>query len=161
MNYRNYEGKIVKKYGVALKGWTSSIPKVCNPSTVSGWPILEKLLSTLQLGHCRWVLLTDDKLEERKEANIAQENCGEEVYKPQKSTARMDNAKGLKSQEIIDESEDKEDMTPATDKGEGQEDSSNNKEINNSSEDHDMAGGDGAADSPAGGYSDRGNMETN
>jgi hypothetical protein len=28
MNYRNYESKIMEKYGVTLKGWPSGIPQV-------------------------------------------------------------------------------------------------------------------------------------
>ena len=34
MNYRNYEGKIIEKYGVALTGWPKDIPQVCNPLLV-------------------------------------------------------------------------------------------------------------------------------
>ena len=52
MNYRNYEGKIVEKYGVQLKGWPSSKSGICNPATLGGRQQLEKLLAALESGQC-------------------------------------------------------------------------------------------------------------
>ena len=80
MNYRNYEGKIVEKYGVELKGWPTGNPGVCNPATLGGRPQLEKLLTALESGQCHWVVLTDDELEERKKRNQMREERGEQVY---------------------------------------------------------------------------------
>jgi hypothetical protein len=71
MNYCNYEGKIMEKYSVALKGWPTGIPGVHNPSAVGSWPMVEKLLSTLESSQCHWVVLTEDELEARKKDNQA------------------------------------------------------------------------------------------
>jgi hypothetical protein len=101
MNYRNYEAKIVEKYGVALTGWPSEIPRVCNPSTVGGRVLLEKLFRALELGECHWIVLSDDELEARRKENVAKEKRGEMVYQPRKSSSRR--KKGEKSREMIDE----------------------------------------------------------
>ena len=107
MNYRNYEGKIVEKYGVELKGWPTSNPGICNPATFGGWPQLEKLLAALESGQCHWVVLTDDELEERKKHNQAREERGEQVYRPRKPANRgTSNPKGAKSAETIEDDED-------------------------------------------------------
>ena len=101
MNYRNYEGKIVEKYGVELKGWPTS--KICNPATLGGRPQLEKLLAALESGQCHWVVLTGNDMEERKKQNQAREERGEQVYRPRKSAVRHSNPKGAKSAETIDD----------------------------------------------------------
>jgi len=82
MNYRNYEGKIVERYGVELKGWPTGTGKsgICNPAALGGRAQLEKLLAALESGRCHWVVLTEDELEERKEKNQAREERGEQVY---------------------------------------------------------------------------------
>jgi hypothetical protein len=106
MNYRNYEGKIVEKYGVELKGWPNSKPGICNPAALGGRPQLEKLLAALESGDCHWVVLTDDELDERKEKNQEREKHGEQVYLPRKSANRPSNPKGHKSAETISDSDD-------------------------------------------------------
>ena len=97
MNYCNYEGKIMKKYGVALKGWPTGNPGVCNPSAVGSQPMLEKLLSTLKSSQCCWVVLTEDELEARKKDNQAGDDHGEQIYKPHKSTKLPCTTKAVKS----------------------------------------------------------------
>lgn len=111
MNYRNYEGKIVEKHGVVLKGWptTGSKPGVCNPAAIGGRPQLEKLLAALESGRCHWVFLTEDELEERKKHNQAREERGEQVYRPRKSTNRHRNSKGVKSAETIQDDDEEDD----------------------------------------------------
>ena len=66
MNYHNYEGKIVEKYSVKLKGWPNSKPGIFNPATLGGWLQLERLLAALESGDCHWVVLNDEELEEKK-----------------------------------------------------------------------------------------------
>ena len=111
MNYHNYEGKIVEKYGVELKGWPSSKSGVCNPATLGGCQQLEILLAALESGQCHWVVLTEDELEERKRLNWAQEERREQVYRPRKSANhKQSKPKGAKSAETIrDEETDEED----------------------------------------------------
>ena len=111
MNYHNYEGKIVEKYGVELKGWPSSKSGVCNPATLGGCQQLEILLAALESGQCHWVVLTEDELEERKRLNRAREERGEQVYWPRKSANhKQSKPKGAKSAETIrDEETDEED----------------------------------------------------
>jgi hypothetical protein len=87
MNYCNYEGKIVEKYGVALAGWPIIMPQVCNPSKVGKRPLLEKLLDALESGDCHWVVLMDDQVEARRKENQARKDHGEVIYKPRKSVA--------------------------------------------------------------------------
>ena len=65
---------------VKLRGWPTGNPGVCNPATLGRCPQLEKLLAALESGQCRWVVLTDDKLEEGKKDNQQCEECGEQVY---------------------------------------------------------------------------------
>ena len=60
MNYCNYKSKIVKKYGMTLESWPNGIPQVCNLSTVRGRVLLERLLHSLELGQCWWVVLTNN-----------------------------------------------------------------------------------------------------
>ena len=103
MNYRNYEGKIVERYGVELKGWPNSKPGICNPATLGRRPQLERLLAALESGDCHWVVLNDDELEERKKENQAREDRGEQVYLPRKSANRRSNPKGVKSSEFLDD----------------------------------------------------------
>jgi hypothetical protein len=105
MNYRNYKGKIVEKYGVALKGWLTGIPGVCNPSAVGSWPMLQKLLSALESSQCCWVVLTEDELEARKKDNQARDDCGEQIYKLRKSVKRPRTSKAVKSAAIVDDSD--------------------------------------------------------
>jgi hypothetical protein len=120
MNYRNYESKIVEKYGVTLDGWPSGIPQVCNPSMVRGRVLLERLLHSLESGQCQWVVLTDDELEARKKDKQAHFECGEEVYKPHRSTTRARRTEGVKSAEIIDdEDEDNDNNGSATGRDNG------------------------------------------
>jgi hypothetical protein len=102
MNYRNYEGKIVEKYGVELKGWPDSKSGICNPATLGGRQQLEKLLAALESGHCHWVVLSEDELNERKKYNQAREERGEQVYRPRKSA---NHHRGAKSAETIDDEE--------------------------------------------------------
>lgn len=100
MNYRNYEGKIVEKYGVKLKGWPTN--GISNPAAIGGRLQLQKLLAALESGQCHWVVLTDE-LEERKQNNQAREDRGEQVYQPRKSANRHSNSKGTKSAETIED----------------------------------------------------------
>ena len=111
MNYRNYEGKIVEKYGVELKGWPSSKSGICNPATLGGRQQLEILLAALESGRCHWVVLSEDELAERKKQNQAREERGEQVYRPRKSANHHSNPKNAKSAETINE-EDLDDQTP-------------------------------------------------
>jgi hypothetical protein len=89
MNYRNYEAKIVEKYGVEIQGWPTSKPGICNPATLGGRAQLEKLLAALESGKCHWVVLSDGELDERKKQNQAREERGEQVYQPRKSAKKM------------------------------------------------------------------------
>jgi hypothetical protein len=104
MNYHNYEGKIMEKYSIALKGWPTGIPAVCNPSAVGSWPMLEKLLSALELSHCCWVVLTEDELKARKKDNQARHDRGEQIYKPCKSAKWPHTTKAMKSAATVDDS---------------------------------------------------------
>jgi hypothetical protein len=106
MNYRNYEGKIIEKYGVELIGWSSSKSGICNPATLGGRQQLEILLVALESGQCHWVVLTEDELEERKRRNRTREEHGEQVYRPHKSPKNHSNPKGAKSAETIEDGED-------------------------------------------------------
>lgn len=108
MNYRNYEGKIVEKYGVELKGWPSSKTGICNPASLGGRQQLEILLAALESGRCHWVVLSEDELEERKRLNQAREERGEQVYWPRKSANHHSNPRGAKSLETIDDDDDEE-----------------------------------------------------
>ena len=63
MNYCNYKGKLMEKYGVALTGWPT--PQVCNPLNISIWPLLKKLLDALEFGLCHWVVLMKDQVDAR------------------------------------------------------------------------------------------------
>lgn len=85
MNYANYEGKIVEKYGVALTGWPTE--PVRNPALAGSQRKLASLFADLTDGKCHWVKLSDDELEKRKEANEARAAAGEAVYKERKTTA--------------------------------------------------------------------------
>jgi hypothetical protein len=120
MNYRNYEGKIVEKYGVALIGWPTAIPQVCNPSNVGTRLLLEKLLDALESGQCHWIALTGDQVDARKKANQAREDRGEVIYKPRKSVARAGATASKKSREIVESDVEDESMDPsANDNGSG------------------------------------------
>jgi hypothetical protein len=77
MNYINYEGKVVERLGVALVGW----PWITNPNKVGGHAEASKLLHTLRTKHCKWMILSDEELQERKKVNVERHNAGEQVYK--------------------------------------------------------------------------------
>jgi hypothetical protein len=47
MNYVNYEGKIVERFGVALGGWPTK-HQVCNLNKLGGWQEVSELLTALQ-----------------------------------------------------------------------------------------------------------------
>ena len=81
MNYTNYEGKIVEKFGVALSGWPCECP-VSNPNKIGGRIELSKLLHALQIKHCKWSRLSEEELQERKSVNVERHKSGEEIYKP-------------------------------------------------------------------------------
>ena len=114
MNYHNYEGKIVEKYGVELEGWPTGKSGICNPVTLGRRPQLEKLLLALESGQCQWVVLSDDELKERKKQNQACEEHGEQVYCPCKSANHHGYSKGPKSAETIEESKEEGNNKPTT-----------------------------------------------
>ena len=118
MNYRNYKGKIVEKYGIALTGWPTDIPQVCNPSAVGGRPLLEKLVRALESGRCQWVSLTDDELDARKKENHAREKHGEMVYRPRKSTVQCQR-RTEKSSKTVDDGDETDDRSGDGDRDEG------------------------------------------
>ena len=80
MNYNNYEGKIIKTFGVTLKGWPKGA--VQNPGAIGGWPQVTVLLKTLQSSTCRWTKLTADELDQHILDNQAWAATGEPIYKP-------------------------------------------------------------------------------
>jgi hypothetical protein len=163
MNYRNYEGKIVEKYGVELKGWPIG-SGICNPGTLGGRPQLEKLLSALESGQCNWVVLSDDELEERKRHNQAREDCGEQVYCPHKSATRRTDPKGAKSAETIDDEEEEHDeLTTKRSRNEdhnGDSDSDDEQEPSTKRArlDDDDSGGDSDSDKEQGSPDNTGNV---
>ncbi|KAG2107635.1 uncharacterized protein F5147DRAFT_774080 [Suillus discolor] len=61
MNYNNYEGKIVKTYGVALENFPGTVQ---NPGKIGCCEDLIKLYDLLFKGACSWTKLTSDKLME-------------------------------------------------------------------------------------------------
>ncbi|KIM61913.1 hypothetical protein SCLCIDRAFT_120782, partial [Scleroderma citrinum Foug A] len=82
MNYNNYEGSIVERYGVALVGWPDNLLPVQNPSSVGGREVLQPLLDALVTQTCYWIRLTDDQLVKRIDDNGMHQAKGEAVYKP-------------------------------------------------------------------------------
>jgi hypothetical protein len=125
MNYRNYQLKIVEKYGIELQGWPTSICEVCNPSNVGARAHLDQLSRVLESGACGWVILSEEELLERKKKNQVREARGEQVYRPRKSSRKSGPSK--KSAETIDDDEEGE--------GEDEDDTHGHRE----------EGGDGAA----------------
>jgi hypothetical protein len=57
MNYINYDTCIVIKYNVRLAGWPSTI-KFGNPSTIGTVDDIRTLRTALQVGSCKWIILT-------------------------------------------------------------------------------------------------------
>ena len=121
MNYDNYERKIVESLGVALVNYP--FLKVENPAKVAGGrKSLETLLSVLESGTCKWVMLSADELEARKRANHERHEAGGEVYKPRKAPARKQAASRTvapKTAEHVESSdedseEDEDDSTDST-----------------------------------------------
>lgn len=73
MNYTNPFREITQKYSVELVGWPTTTLKFANPSELgSQVPPLEKLITALKTGECRFVQLTPqqicDCLQERESA---------------------------------------------------------------------------------------------
>jgi hypothetical protein len=83
MNYTNYEGKIVERFGVALIGWPCNGP-VSNPNNVGGRAEVSRLVFALRVKQCKWLFLNDDELQERKQVNMERHSAGEQVYKPRR-----------------------------------------------------------------------------
>ncbi|KAH7904481.1 hypothetical protein BJ138DRAFT_1019106, partial [Hygrophoropsis aurantiaca] len=92
MNYRNYEAKIVEKFGVALKGWPREFLPVRNPSRIGGREQLQKLYDDLVNEKCCWVKLSTDELEHRKKDNKMRHARGEQIYQPRKSSTKKSHA---------------------------------------------------------------------
>ena len=84
MNYNNYEGSIVERYGVALVGWPDNLLLVQNPSSVGSREVLQPLLDALVTQTCYWIRLTDDQLVKHIDDNGMHQAKGEAVYKPRK-----------------------------------------------------------------------------
>jgi hypothetical protein len=57
MNYVNYDTSIVIKYKAQLVGWPSTI-KFGNPSTIGTVDDIRTLHTALQVGSCKWIILT-------------------------------------------------------------------------------------------------------
>ena len=81
MNYTNYKGKIVERFGVALNGWPCKC-LVSNPNKVGGHIELSKLLHALQAKCCKWSKLSEEELQEHKSVNMDCHKSGEIIYKP-------------------------------------------------------------------------------
>ena len=84
MNYNNYEGSIIERYGVALVGWPDNLFPVRNPSSVGSREVLQPLLDALVTQTCYWIRLTDDQLVKCIDDNGMRQAKGEAVYKPRK-----------------------------------------------------------------------------
>jgi hypothetical protein len=101
MNYENYEGKIVERFAVALKGWP--VDPIRNPSSIHTRTDLDHLAHALTTGSCLWVLLTDDELAARMEDNQKRAKQGVRVYKPRKSQKKA--PKASSSADVIEDSD--------------------------------------------------------
>ena len=101
MNYDNYEGKVVERWGVILKGW-SGMKGIVNPSKVGGMAEVKTLLKALKNGSCKWERLTEEGLQQRIQDNMARQATGEQVYKGQK-VARRKGTKNAKTLEDANE----------------------------------------------------------
>ena len=104
MNYENYEGKIVEKYGVALKGWPCGV--VRNQSKIGGQKEVRMLLTALENENCTWYLLTDEEQGLRREENEAREARGKMVYKARKCSSRQENTTYKSAAQVLDDIED-------------------------------------------------------
>ena len=116
MNYENYEGKIVERYGVALQGWPCG--EIRNPSKVGSHQEVTKLLEALKSGECRWVTLSDEEIAQRKATNKAHQARGETVYKSRKEgpRKRKSGKKSAKSAAIVESDlDDEEEHEPPED----------------------------------------------
>ena len=130
MHYTNYEVDIVQRYNVVLEGWTYE--NLVNPSELSNsLPPLKALLSALDEGACRFVKLTAAQAKEREAAYDAKVASGDIIPRTRKrrsdagskkpakrprkgktansarngSDGEMDGGQGLKSAEMIEDSD--------------------------------------------------------
>ncbi|KAI0060328.1 hypothetical protein BV25DRAFT_1917933 [Artomyces pyxidatus] len=83
INYSNYEGKIVERYGVDLTPWPLE-GRVRNPGDLKRAEV-DRLWNALSGGHCRWVTLTRGELDVRIACNQARQDAGENVYKARRA----------------------------------------------------------------------------
>jgi hypothetical protein len=109
MNYDNYEFKIVEEHGVELRGWPEGA--VRNPGKLGGRMKVMRLLTMLVDGSCRWVALSEHKLEERISSNQQKVARGEIIYKPCKKATRPSKGRkssSTKSTELVNDDEEME-----------------------------------------------------
>ena len=133
MHYTRYDEEIVQRYGIELQGWTYE--KLMNPSTLSSsLPPLKVLHDALVKGTCKFVKLSQAEREAHEAAYMAKIASGEVELRKRKrrsdagskrkpkrarkdgstntdneedreSDNEIDNAKGAKSQEFIEDSD--------------------------------------------------------
>ena len=84
MNYDNYEAKIVERYGVELRGWPLA-GSICNPGAIGPLQDLSQLQLALSQKICRWEILTEEEVQERRVLNAERVARGEQVYKARKT----------------------------------------------------------------------------
>jgi hypothetical protein len=106
LNYVNYERKVVEPHGVALDGWP--VGQVQNPSKIGGRSEVQRLLTALRDGTCKWVKLNAKELKERVNNNIRRVERGEQVYVHRKKPTRVVGHKFLSARMVPDESGDDE-----------------------------------------------------
>ena len=98
MNYDNYEGKVVERWGVILKGWPGK-KGIVNPGKVGRVAEVKILLKALTNRSCKWERLTEEGLQLRIQDNMVRQASGEQVYKGWKVARR----KGIKSAKTLED----------------------------------------------------------
>lgn len=90
MNYENYERQIVERFGVELVGWPLH-GSVCQPGklTIDDAVILRRALGC---GDCKWVKLTHEQVETRKDNNQRHHADGEAIYGPPRKQRKRNKA---------------------------------------------------------------------
>ncbi|THG93253.1 hypothetical protein EW026_g7939 [Hermanssonia centrifuga] len=104
MNYDNYEGKIVERYGVELVGFPCTLT---NPANL-GRTDLEKAIAAFDTGTCYWRKLSKCELEVRIKSNQGRQAAGEQVYKARKVAPRKQRGNPKSAEIIINDNDDDE-----------------------------------------------------
>lgn len=105
---------MAEKHRIILEGWMYR--QVQNPGKIGCCENLVTLLNALVNGHCVWVKLSEQDLEQHMESNHECAKNGKFIYKPHK-TIKKNPARAAKSAAVIEDDDRSQDKREKEDEG--------------------------------------------